>query len=116
MKVNALVHVLLVCHLFQRDSLLCERAESHFISYTILHILCDELTFASKLKESAILVKHDLGLLAVCADEPCRSKRRPPEDRIGSLVAEHVRGRRDIVLPPDTDLLAIVGDFSLLEQ
>ena len=116
MKVNALVYVLLVSHLFQRDCLLGERAEPSIISYAILNILGDEMTFASKLKESAILVKHDLGLLAVCTDEPCRSKRCPPEDRIGSLVAEHVRGRRDIVLPPDTDLLAIVCDFALLEQ
>ena len=116
MKVYALVHVFLVSHLFQRDCILGERAESRFISYAILHILRDELTFASKLKEGAILVKHNLRLLSVCAYQPGRSKWRPPEDRIGSLVAEHVRGRRDIVLPPDTDLLAIVCDFALLEQ
>ena len=116
MKVYALVHVLLVSHLFQRDCLLGERAEPSIISYAILHILGDEMTFASKLKEGAVLVKHNMRLLAVSANEPGRSKRRPPEDRIGSLVAEHVGGGQDVVLPPDTDLLAIVCDFALLEQ
>ena len=93
-----------------------ERAESSSISYAILHILGDELTLASKLKEGAVLVEHNMRLLTVSANEPGRSERCPPEDRIGSLVAEHVRGGRDIVLPPDTDLLAIICDFALLEQ
>ena len=61
-------------------------------------------------------MQYDLGLLPFHPNEPRGRKGRPPEDRVGRLVVEHVAGRRDVILHPHPDLLAIVRHLALPEQ
>ena len=74
--------VFLVCDLLERNRLVGERSKPCGLLRAVFHVLSNELAFDSQVKDSAVLVEDNLGLLPATSDKPCRRERCPPEDSV----------------------------------
>lgn len=113
LQVDVFLSILLMSYLLERNRLMSKCPQSSWVFRTILCVLTNELTLVSQFHKSTILVKHNLSLLAFRVSESCRCKRCPPQKSIGYFIVEHVRCWWNVILHPDSNLLAVMGEFSI---